>query len=539
MKSGEVVAERYRVDREIGRGGMGAVFLAHDLERDTDVALKVAAAAGHAYEESRSRFEREARLGCALGQSRGFVRVFDWGELEHGRLYLAMDLVRGAAALDLRTGTLAQRLARLEAAARLVERAHALGVIHRDLKPGNFLSDESGQIWLTDFGLAKLVGEDGEGVMPQHTMLTRTGTAMGTPQFMPPEQFEDAKAVGEGADVYALGVMLFYVLTGSYPYDGSNPSEVFTKLIKTQVGELRAPRPRDVAPAIPAKLDALCTLATELDPAKRLTRVGRFVERLAAERAREERGDDRGVEASLITQSPDLGPPPAPGKSRPLATPSSGVQGSLVTQSPESDAGKDFSRVAMRGDQPGDLYRIWQAMGTKPLVVIALSLLGMILSFGSYRVRSKLRQQVTTHPSEPDLIEPPLLTSTPPPVVLEGADEETAQLYREAKAGDADSMLELAIRLEDGDGVDQDVTAAVTWYRKAAQRDNADAMVCLGELYLEGIGVRQSESAARNWFQRAARLGNSDGEMHLRYLEDLEAAERAQRRADRRSRYGR
>src|SRR5579883_1221878 len=190
MKPGTKVAGRYVIEGELGRGGMGAVYLALDTKFRERIALKVGAPTGGARRDFRERFEREARIGNKLGRVSGVVRAFDWGPIEEGGdgLYLAMDLVEGAKPLDLVTGPLDERLARLRMAARLVALVHEKGVIHRDLKPANFLQASDGTLFISDFGLAKFKGEH-ESKGPQDQDLTQTGASMGTPRYMPPEQF--------------------------------------------------------------------------------------------------------------------------------------------------------------------------------------------------------------------------------------------------------------------------------------------------------------------------------------------------------------
>jgi eukaryotic-like serine/threonine-protein kinase len=165
LAAGTRIADRYVVEALLARGGMGAVYLAHDIRLGAEVALKVTASSGAAEERVAERFEREARIGHRLGVAeRGFVRALDWGRIDDSRLYLVMDLVKGAKSLDLSSGALEERLERWRRAASLVARAHAMGVIHRDIKPANFLQAPDGSIFLTDFGLAKLVsGDDGPG----------------------------------------------------------------------------------------------------------------------------------------------------------------------------------------------------------------------------------------------------------------------------------------------------------------------------------------------------------------------------------------
>src|SRR5262245_30160589 len=199
MKPGDRVAGRYTIERELGRGGMGTVFLARDEKLAAPVALKISAAGGLSYDELRERFRREARIGGRLGVAEGFVRALDWGELDGSRLYLVMDLVAGARPLDLKSGTLPERLEELASAARLVAIAHAKSVIHRDLKPENFLVGGDGRIRLADFGLAKVVGESDPETAG--SLVTRSGMGLGTPAYMPPEQFEDAATADASSDV--------------------------------------------------------------------------------------------------------------------------------------------------------------------------------------------------------------------------------------------------------------------------------------------------------------------------------------------------
>ena len=279
MNAGAVIAGRYTIEKEIGRGGMGAVFIAHDQKFGERVALKLAAASGLSYTEFKARFQREARIGNRLGRSEGFVRALDWGELDGTQLYLAMDLVDGARSLDLTTGTLTERMVRLATAARLVATAHAKGVIHRDLKPANLLVASDARVFLADFGLAKVKGEHEETGAAATGVVTRSGIGMGTPAFMPPEQYEDTASVDERADVFALGVMLFVALTEKLPYDGM-PSAIQKRHVRVQEGIDKPPRPGDIVPGLPPALEQLCLDALELDPRKRIADAGVFANRL-------------------------------------------------------------------------------------------------------------------------------------------------------------------------------------------------------------------------------------------------------------------
>lgn len=274
LEPGTLVADRYRVDGFLARGGGSSVYRAIDVKFDLPVALKVATVTGQAYELFQARFQREARIGALLGRSEGLVRAIDWGELAPGAtLYMVLDLIEGGQPLDLLVGTRAERISAVAAAAGLVERVHKQGIVHRDVKPQNFLVTPDRRLFLTDFGEAKPAGGGESG--PLETRLTRTGAAVGTPLFMAPEQFEDARTVSPRADVYSLGVMLYLALTGRYPYDEPGTLQLMCALLQVREGRRpAAPGPRELDPTVEAGLDRLCREALALDPARRLASAG-------------------------------------------------------------------------------------------------------------------------------------------------------------------------------------------------------------------------------------------------------------------------
>ncbi len=543
MNPGDVVIERYRLERELGRGGMGAVWLARDLREGREVALKVSAALGAAHDEFKARFEREARIGCALGQERGFVRAFDWGELPDGRtLYMVMDLVREARPLDLREGTLGARLERVERAAALVARAHALGVVHRDLKPANLLVDAAGEVWLADFGLAKLAGDSGV-IEGASALLTRTGTGMGTPHFMPPEQFEDAKQADERADVFALGVMLFYAATGRYPFDGTTPHEVYARQKKVQYGEAPAPRPRQVDPGLSLGLDALCAEALALDPRARVQSVKLFLAGLGKVRARQHAGRASGraagVDASLATF--EGGPPTASATAATrLEPPPSGVEGSLASVPPTAPDPRPL--LAPRGEGRGAFEHMLEEVFQRSTLRVVLPALAIMLLFGGIRLiagtsasRAAAARRGAEHAERLALD-----AERGPPrgrersELGEDASPEARDLERRAWAGDAEAMVALGGLLERGEGVRRDAAAALRLYQRAAGDGHTGAMVCAGELLLDGApGVVEDARQARSWFERAARLGDSQAAMHLSSLDMEKAQADEARRAER------
>lgn len=207
----------YRILKKLGEGGMGAVYQAMHTRLDKVVALKVLPSQVTRHQAAVARFEREMRAVGKLEHPH-IVRAMDAGEID-GTHYLAMEYVEGTdlaqlvknrGPLSVVNGCKAIRQAALALAA-----AHAAGLVHRDLKPANLLVGKNGQIKLLDLGLARLADDTAES-----SELTSAGQAFGTPDFMAPEQWEDAHTTDARADLYALGCTLYYVLTGRPPYGG-------------------------------------------------------------------------------------------------------------------------------------------------------------------------------------------------------------------------------------------------------------------------------------------------------------------------------
>ncbi|MFH5803790.1 protein kinase [Alienimonas sp. DA493] len=244
---------RYRIERPLGRGGMGAVFLAWDCKLERRVALKAPVAVGT---RQATRFLREARAAAALDHP-AICPIYDVGEAA-GRQYLTMPHLAGGSLRDLIDGPRPVREATelvLELADAMAH-AHDRGVIHRDLKPANVMRNDRGRLLITDFGLACREGADAR--------VTREGEALGTPAYMSPEQMlGDQEHVGARSDVYALGVMFYELLTGRLPFQGSAVEVISQTLIR------EPPPPRELRPELPPELDAIWRRMTARDPAAR------------------------------------------------------------------------------------------------------------------------------------------------------------------------------------------------------------------------------------------------------------------------------
>ena len=201
---------QYHVEALIGRGGMGAVYRGKQVQLNRSIAIKVLPAELSANAEFMTRFQREAQTLASLSHN-GIVTIFDFGTTTEGHLYFVMEYIDGT---DLAHALHTQRLEpdqALELTMQICEAlhyAHSQGVVHRDIKPGNVLIGRDGRAKLADFGLARPLS-------PERTQLTASNVVMGSPDYMAPEQWQ-GKA-DHRADIYALGVMLYEMLTGTRP----------------------------------------------------------------------------------------------------------------------------------------------------------------------------------------------------------------------------------------------------------------------------------------------------------------------------------
>jgi serine/threonine-protein kinase len=272
VRRGEVLAGKYRVERILGVGGMGVVVAAHHIQLDEPVALKFLLPHALRNPEAVARFMREARAAAKI-KSEHVARVSDVGQLEGGAPYMVMEFLQGG---DLsgwleQNGPLPFERAVdfvLQACVALAD-AHVLKIVHRDLKPANLFcvrrSDGQLTIKVLDFGISKAtnLGSSGPGDM------TKTSANMGTPLYMSPEQMRSSRDVDGRTDLWALGVILFELLTGKPPFSADTVTELVLKVATDPTPSLRAFRPD-----APAGLEAVIGKCLEKDRDKRYRNVG-------------------------------------------------------------------------------------------------------------------------------------------------------------------------------------------------------------------------------------------------------------------------
>ena len=295
---------RYAVTRLLGRGGMGAVFLAHDTQLDRPVALKIPVFGGTLTAGQKERFFREARAISALRHP-NLCPVFDVDE-EQGVVFLTMAYIDGQPLTALiQRGPVppARAVDLVRRVARAMQEAHVHGTIHRDLKPANILIDKTGEPVVMDFGLARRAAwaddskTDGAAT-PADAALTQYGSVLGTPAYMPPEQARgDGAAVGPRSDVYALGVILYELLTGRRPFPEADPTELIR-----QIEADPPPKPTDFYPWIDTNLEAACLKALAKDPADRFQTMAEF---------------DRALKEAVEPELKVVVPPPLPKPAKP------------------------------------------------------------------------------------------------------------------------------------------------------------------------------------------------------------------------------
>ncbi len=256
----------YEIISVLGRGGMGVVYQARQIQLNRYVALKVVVGGGHSTDSERARLFAEAEVLASVAHP-NIVQVFEVS-VHDGHPFIALELCPGGTLTDrLANGPMFPREAAglVAAIARGVEVVHSRGVIHRDLKPANVLFGPDGTPKVADFGVAKR----------DDTALTATGDVVGTPSYMAPEQAGDAKRVGPTADVYALGAVLYECLTGRPPFKGPTPAATLIQVLSKEPVS-----PRSLMPRVPADIETICLKCLDKNPDRRYLSAGALADDL-------------------------------------------------------------------------------------------------------------------------------------------------------------------------------------------------------------------------------------------------------------------
>jgi len=267
---------RYSIDRLLGRGGMGAVFLAYDEHLQRQVALKIPLFHDGAAGLWKVRFLREARAVATLRHP-NICPVFDAGE-EQGLLFLTMAYIEGtplSALIERRPWKQEEAVELVRTIARAMLVAHSTGTLHRDLKPANILIDSNKQAVIMDFGLAHRANwsDEPSSLLPDRDVgVTQFGSILGTLPYMPPEQARgDHEALGPWSDVYSLSVVLYELLTNRLPFVAQSAHDLVRKI------ESESPtRPTAYYPWLDGRLEAVCLKALAKHPVDRYQTMGEF-----------------------------------------------------------------------------------------------------------------------------------------------------------------------------------------------------------------------------------------------------------------------
>ncbi len=261
------VVNGYEILSQVGQGGMATVFLARQRSMNRNVALKFLPYVFMNDEAYLQRFEREVRIVAQL-EHRNIVPVYDFGEFED-QPYIAMRYMPAGSVEELLAAgriPLPRVLSIVEQVASALDYAHQNGILHRDLKPSNILLDDGGGVFITDFGIARILGEGGSNITTQGVV--------GTPSYMSPEQARGEPLDGR-SDVYSLGVMLFELITGSRPFDSDTPYSIAVMHVT-----MPPPSPRDVEPSVTNAVEAVILRALHKQPDKRYATAGELAQAL-------------------------------------------------------------------------------------------------------------------------------------------------------------------------------------------------------------------------------------------------------------------
>jgi TPR repeat protein len=441
----------YKIVAELGKGGMGVVYVAEHSLIGKKAAVKVLLPRFAASADIVQRFFNEAKAAAAI-QHPGIVEVFDFGHLADGSAYLVMELLGGeslTARLSRGPLPLAELVNVAKQTAAAVGAAHEKGIVHRDLKPDNvyLVPDEhmpfGVRVKVLDFGIAKLADEGQPGEVQ-----TQAGEMLGTPNYMSPEQCKGAGDVDARADVYSLGCIVYEMATGTVPFDEKGTGAV----IAAHIYEAPPP-PRTIDANLAAGLEVVILRALAKEPGERPQSMDALAEEL-----------DRTLTAPAVT----------------VAKPFEGVVEHVPLDTP---------------------------LGKKPknLIAIGGGLMAVVIGVAVALFSGGKKPPVVVVPdAAPVAVLPP--DAGPPDAAPPGSD--LASLTRRCDAGELPTCLSLGRAYEAGLGVELDLTRAFAVYLEACDKKLADACAATAAMYEDGKGVSTDTSRAVALYTRACDAGS-------------------------------
>jgi eukaryotic-like serine/threonine-protein kinase len=396
VKVGRVIAGKYRLERPLAKGGMGSVWIGRHLLLDVAVAVKFMDPAFAEHGELRARFDREAKASAQM-KSPHVVQVHDYG-FDADTAFLVMELLEGE--------DLATRLARvgrlplpaasaiLTQACKGLRRAHELGIVHRDLKPGNiFLArhDDEEIVKVLDFGIAKVIGPAASG------SATATGSLIGSPLYMSPEQIRRSKEVDFRSDLWALGVILYECITGCVPFNGQEVGDILVAICTDPVRP-----PSRLAPFLPPEVDRFFERALARDPAGRFQSAREMAEAFAALAGVRASGADWS--GHRVSDPPAVGSvPPYPRAATEVMSPNP------IGMTP--NPGRPQGRSAVTGDAtfaPAGRSVAEPARRGTPVAAVLIATVGtlLVLGLGGVFVARWLTGSSAAEPPAPEAAQP-------------------------------------------------------------------------------------------------------------------------------------
>jgi serine/threonine protein kinase len=454
LLKGRVLADRYRIEDVIGRGGMGAVYRSIDERLGRQVAVKVITVSGTSDPDSRERlqqrFLREARAAAGLPHHPNVVPVYDYGtDATLGLDFLVMELLRGEdlATLLSRSGPppLATAIHILHEATRGVAVGHRSGLVHRDVKPANIflVQDSHGdmQVRVLDFGIAKLADDD------TLTSLTQDGRAPLSPAFASPEQLRGLSRISPAADVFSLGAVGFQLLTGERPFTEEDRNRISLGM------PVAVPSVRERNPAIPQQIEEVIRRALAFHPEERFPDAGALASVL--EQARRELGNvPLAPYAPAAGAAPFRQPPPAPQDDRTeflddhtLLDPAGAAAPAAATPAPQPARQPAPTPLPPRRRDPEP-----STMGPFLMALVLLLLLGAggVFAWLAFSDQQPARvQEVPPPPDEVPIIVPEEPEPETPPVALDAAiqNQEGFRFFRQGDYEQARAHFERALEM--------------------------------------------------------------------------------------------